>query len=68
MFDFVRDNKRLFQFLLLLLIVPSFVLVGLGRDMVAGQSSVASVDGKAISSAELDAAVRQPDLFVGCRA
>lgn len=59
MFDFVRDNKRLFQFLLLLLIVPSFVLVGLGRDMVAGQSSVASVDGKAISSAELDAAVRQ---------
>ena len=49
MLDFIRSNKRFLQFVLLLFIVPSFVIVG-AWDMVspnAGASVVAVVDGRA---------------------
>ena len=50
MLDFIRSNKRFLQFVLLLFIVPSFVIVG-AWDMVspnAGASVVAVVDGREI--------------------
>lgn len=62
MFDFVRNNTRIFFFVLLLLVVPSFILVGngdrlMGRD--PAQKEVASVGGHKIIQAELDGSVRQ---------
>lgn len=59
MFDFVRKHTRLFQFILLILIVPSFVLVGVegySRFMDGGNATVASVDGHKITQAEWDQA------------
>jgi peptidyl-prolyl cis-trans isomerase D len=62
MFDFVRKHTRLFQFLLLILIVPSFVLVGVegySRFMEGGNTAVASVDGHKITQAEWDDAQKK---------
>ncbi len=60
MFDFVRKHTRVMQFLLFLLIFPSFVLFGLEgyNRFRAGGASVASVDGQDITQAEWDAAHR----------
>ena len=60
MFDFVRKHTRIMQFLLFLLIFPSFVLFGLeGYNRYReGGAAVASVDGHAITQAEWDAAHR----------
>ncbi|MBV8471083.1 MAG: SurA N-terminal domain-containing protein, partial [Burkholderiaceae bacterium] len=61
MFDFVRKHTRLFQFLLLILILPSFVALGVNgytRFMDGSNAAVASVDGAKITRTELDAAVR----------
>lgn len=62
MFDFVRKHTRLFQFLLLILILPSFVLLGVegySRFMDGSNASVATVDGHKITQAEWDQAQRQ---------
>ena len=62
MFDFVRKHTRLLQFLLLIVILPSFVLVGVegySRFMEGGNTAVASVDGHKITQSEWDAALRQ---------
>jgi peptidyl-prolyl cis-trans isomerase D len=59
MFEFVRSNTRLLQFLLLLLIVPSFVFFGVqgySRFTEGAQATVATVDGRAITQAEWDLA------------
>lgn len=59
MFDFVRSNTRLLQFLLLLLIVPSFVFFGVqGYTSFRDQANaeVAKVDGHAITQQEWDQA------------
>lgn len=59
MFDFVRKHTRLLQFLLALLIVPSFILVGVQgyTSFTDGaNATVAKVDGQAITQAEWDAA------------
>ena len=59
MFDFVRTHTRLLQFLLLLLIVPSFLVFGIqgySRFNEGGQQDVAKVDGQGITQAEWDAA------------
>ncbi|MFX1678743.1 peptidylprolyl isomerase [Mitsuaria sp. CC2] len=59
MFDFVRKHTRLFQFILLILIVPSFVLVGVegySRFMDGGNATVATVDGHKITQSEWDQA------------
>jgi|EndMetStandDraft_4_1072995.scaffolds.fasta_scaffold04208_9 peptidyl-prolyl cis-trans isomerase D len=60
MFEFVRTHNRLFQFLLLVLIVPAFVLTGAyqGYRSMAGSGGVAVVDGHKITQAEWDAAQR----------
>lgn len=61
MFDFVRNNKRILQFVLLLLIIPSFVLVGVESYQNRGDSGagVASVDGRKITQQEWDDAQRR---------
>ena len=60
MFDFFRRHTRILQFLLLLLVVPSFVVFGIqGYDQFSeGKDEVAKVDGQAISRAEWDQAHR----------
>jgi peptidyl-prolyl cis-trans isomerase D len=61
MFDFVRSHTRLFQFILVLLIFPSFVFFGIqGYDRMSegGNATVAKVAGRVITQAEWDAAHR----------
>ena len=54
MFDFVRKHTRVMQFLLFLLIFPSFVLFGLEgyNRFREGGATVATVDGHDITQAE----------------
>jgi peptidyl-prolyl cis-trans isomerase D len=61
MFDFVRKHTKVMQFLLFLLIVPSFVLFGLqGYDRMQERGeTVAKVDGHEISRQEWDNAHKQ---------
>jgi peptidyl-prolyl cis-trans isomerase D len=61
MFDFIRTHQRLMQFILLLLIVPSFVFFGIQgyERMNQRTQEVAKVGGQAITQAELDDAQRQ---------
>jgi peptidyl-prolyl cis-trans isomerase D len=59
MFEFVRTHTRLLQFVLVLLIFPSFVFFGIQGYSGFGDSAnatVAKVDGKAITKAEWDQA------------
>jgi peptidyl-prolyl cis-trans isomerase D len=61
MFDFVRKHTRIMQFILFLLIFPSFVLFGLegyNRFNERG-AAVAKVDGRDILQSEWDAAHKQ---------
>ena len=60
MFDFVRKHTRIMQFLLFLLIFPSFVLFGLEgyNRFREGGATVATVDGQDITQGEWDAAHR----------
>jgi len=60
MFDFVRQHNKIMQFLLVLLIFPSFVLFGIdgyNRFREKG-AAVAVVDGQDISQSEWDNAIR----------
>jgi peptidyl-prolyl cis-trans isomerase D len=61
MFEFIRTHQRLMQFLLLLLIVPSFVLVGVSsyNSRGGGTDGVATVDGKTITQQEWESAQRR---------
>ena len=61
MFDLIRNNQRILQFLLLLLILPAFVFFGLSgyEGMLSPDKGVARVDGKPISSQEFDQAQRR---------
>ena len=60
MFDFVRKHTRIMQFLLFLLIFPSFVLFGLEgyNRFREGGATVATVNGQDITQGEWDAAHR----------
>ncbi len=60
MFDFVRKHTRIMQFLLFLLIFPSFVLFGLEgyNRFREGGAAVATVNGQDITQGEWDAAHR----------
>ncbi|MES2152163.1 MAG: SurA N-terminal domain-containing protein [Pseudomonadota bacterium] len=60
MFEFIRTHKRLMQLLLLLLILPSFVLVGVSsyKNGDTG-SAVANVDGLKVTQQDWDAALRK---------
>jgi peptidyl-prolyl cis-trans isomerase D len=57
MFDFVHKNAKIMQFVLFLLIVPSFAFVGIDgyNRMLNSGEDVAKVDGRGIKQAELDA-------------
>ncbi len=62
MFEFVRAHTRLFQFILLVLILPSFAFVGMQgyTSMMGGANAgVATVDGRKITQAEWDNALRE---------
>src|SRR4249920_2729671 len=59
MFEFVRTHTKLLQFVLVLLIFPSFIFFGIqgySRFMDGGAATVAKVDGHAITRAEWDQA------------
>lgn len=58
MFEFIRTHRRLMQFILLLIIVPSFAFVGLESylRMSDRDTTVAKVAGQDISQREWDAA------------
>jgi peptidyl-prolyl cis-trans isomerase D len=60
MFEFIRNHQRLMQFLLLLLILPSFVLVGVSSyNDRSSNDGVATVDGKKITQQEWESAQRR---------
>jgi peptidyl-prolyl cis-trans isomerase D len=61
MFEFIRTHQRLMQFFLLLLILPSFVLVGVSQyeKRGGGNDGVATVDGRTITQQEWEAAQRR---------
>jgi peptidyl-prolyl cis-trans isomerase D len=68
MFEFIRTHQRLMQFFLLVLIVPSFVLVGVSsyKDMGGAAGEVANVAGQPITQGEWEAAQRdQMERFRG---
>lgn len=60
MFDFVRNNSRILFFVLVLLIIPSFVFFGVQgyTQFVEGNEPVAKVAGERITQAEFDNAYR----------
>jgi len=60
MFEFIRTHRRWMQFILLLLIVPSFMLVGVQsyQSFINREPELADVAGQEISRAEFDAAHR----------
>ena len=61
MFDFFRKHMRVLQFVLVLLIVPSFVFFGIqgySRFAEGGNTTVARVAGHSVTQAEWDAAHR----------
>ncbi|GAB3453009.1 SurA N-terminal domain-containing protein [Massilia terrae] len=61
MFEFIRTHQRLMQILLALLIVPSFVLVGVSsyENRGGADNSVAMVDGHAVTQQDWEQAQRQ---------
>jgi peptidyl-prolyl cis-trans isomerase D len=61
MLEFIRTHRRLMQFMLLLIILPSFAFVGLESytRMGGGESALAKVGGQTITQQEFDAAHRQ---------
>ena len=62
MFDFFRRHTRVLQFVLVLLVFPSFVFFGIqGYSGMTGgdQAEVATVDGRKISQMELDNSLRE---------
>ena len=61
MFDFFRKHTRVLQFVLVLLIFPSFVFFGVqgySKFTEGGNATVGHVDGRAITQQEWDAAHR----------
>ncbi len=59
MFESIRKHSKIVMFLLFLLIIPSFVLVGIDRNYFSSPSPVvARVDGKDITQADWDNAHR----------
>ncbi|WP_287984993.1 SurA N-terminal domain-containing protein [Diaphorobacter sp.] len=59
MFESIRKHSKIVMFLLFLLIIPSFILVGIDSNYFSGGSPVvARVDGKDITQADWDNAHR----------
>ncbi len=59
MFDFIRNNRRFLQFVMLVMILPSFVFFGIqGYNRMGDGDNLASVGQQQVSQAELDNAMR----------
>lgn len=60
MFEIIRKNQRVMQLVLLVLILPSFVLIGVSgySSYVSGDSDIVKVGDSAITSQEFDRARR----------
>ncbi|MGO3711631.1 SurA N-terminal domain-containing protein [Alcaligenes aquatilis] len=60
MFEIIRKNQRVMQLVLLVLILPSFVLIGVSgySSYVSGDSDIVNVGDSAITSQEFDRARR----------
>ncbi len=59
MFDFIRNNRRFLQFVMLVLILPSFVFFGIqGYNRMGDGDNLASIGQQNISQAEFDNAMR----------
>lgn len=60
MFEIIRKNQRVMQLVLLVLILPSFVLIGVSgySSYVSGDSDIVKVGDNAITSQEFDRARR----------
>ncbi len=60
MFDFIRTHQRLMQLVLLVLIVPSFALIGVGSysTYVSGDADLVKVGDTAVTQQEFDQARR----------
>jgi peptidyl-prolyl cis-trans isomerase D len=60
MFDFIRNHQRWMQFILLILIVPSFAFFGVQSysSFMSEEPKMATVDGKPITQREYDQARR----------
>ena len=58
MFEFVRKHTKVMMFLMFLMIIPAFVLVGVDgfQNINAGGEAVATVGSQSIKQAEWDAA------------
>lgn len=59
MFDFIRKHQRVVLFILLILILPSFVLLGVEGYARGDDNAVAKVAGTTITKEELDEAQRR---------
>ncbi len=61
MFDFIRNNRRVAMFLLLLLVIPSFVLLGTESYLSMGSrdTELATVSGEPITQQQFDGARTQ---------
>jgi peptidyl-prolyl cis-trans isomerase D len=61
MFEFIRTHQRLMQIFLMLLIVPSFVLVGISGYQGFGDdvNTIAKVGSQKVTQQDLDGALRQ---------
>lgn len=61
MFEFIRTHQRLMQIFLMLLIIPSFALVGISGYKSFGDdaSTIAKVAGQAVTQQQWEAAQRQ---------
>lgn len=60
MFEFIRTHQRLMQFFLMLLIIPSFALVGISGYKSFGDdaNTIAKIDGRALTQQEFESALR----------
>ncbi|MDS1141452.1 SurA N-terminal domain-containing protein [Pusillimonas sp. SM2304] len=60
MFDFIRTHQRLMQLVLLVLILPSFVLIGVSgyTNYVSGDHDIVTLAGTSITQQEFDQARR----------
>uniref|UniRef100_UPI00333F87A3 SurA N-terminal domain-containing protein n=1 Tax=Castellaniella defragrans TaxID=75697 RepID=UPI00333F87A3 len=60
MFDFIRTHQRLMQLILLILVVPSFVLIGVSgySTYVSGDHAIAEVGKASVTQDEFDEARR----------
>ncbi|CAM3668431.1 peptidylprolyl isomerase [Polynucleobacter antarcticus] len=67
MFDSVRKNQKILQFILLLFIVPSFAFFGISSysEFFDKETDVVKVDGKPITAQEVDTAAKRQAERVG---